>query len=100
MQCGHHGSELSQPPSPSTPTQVPLSTLGGHQSQRASGDMARAGAGSALLGGSSRVMDSPLLLSIVHGFDPVRSGLVSKLAFSLYSECDLDVTSAVTGLVQ
>lgn len=89
------------------PTSVPqhsytgaIEHFGRPQSRRASGDMARAGAGSALLGGSSRVMDSPLLLSIVHGFDPIRSGLVSKLAFSLYSECDLDVTSAVTGLVQ
>lgn len=62
--------------------------------------MAMARAGSALTGGSSRGMDSPLLLSIVHGFDPIRSELVPKLAFTLYSGCDLDVTSAVTGLVQ
>lgn len=60
--------------------------------------MARAG--SALLGGSSRVMDSPFLLNIARGLDPVGSGLVPKVAFSLYSGCDLDVTSAVTGLVQ
>lgn len=60
-------------------------------------DMARAG--SALMGGSNSV-NSPLLLNIVHGFDPIRSELVLKLVFSLYSGCDLDVTSAVTGLVQ
>lgn len=100
MQCAHHGSRLSQLLAPSTPTQVPLSTLGGHQSQRASGDTATARAGSALMGGSSRVMDSPLLFNIVHGFDSIRSELVPQLAFSLYSGCDLDVTSAVTGLVQ
>lgn len=77
MQCGHHGSRLRKLSLPRTPTQVPLSTLGGYPSQRASRDMAMARAGSALMGGSRRV-NSPLLLNIVCGFEPINSELVKN----------------------
>ena len=97
-------SGLGHPPSPSAPRCVPLSTLGGHQPRVASGDTAMARAGSAELGETSRVMGSSLLLN-TRTWVCIQPGqaqdvFVPKLAFSLYSRSDLDVTSAVTGLVQ
>lgn len=66
--------------------------------------MAVARAGSAELGETSQVMGNSLLLN-TRTWVCIQPGqaqdmFVPKLAFSLYSRCDLDVASAVTGLVQ
>lgn len=96
-------SGLGHAPCPSTPRCVPLSTLGRHQPRGASGDVAMARAGSAELGDTSRVMGSSLLLNtrtwVCIQPGQAQNVFVPKLAFSLYSRRDLDVTSAVTGLV-